>query len=147
MTIVHFTPIAGLIGGVLIGLSASLFLLTTGRVAGVSAMVGGLLSSASSDKLTRLAFVLGLAAAGVAARLIAPETIGAAPEGRSELMVVTAGLLVGFGTRRGTGCTSGHGICGIGRFSLRSIVATCTFLGVAVIVSGLVDGVIAGAAQ
>jgi uncharacterized membrane protein YedE/YeeE len=144
MTIVHFTPIPALLGGVLIGLAASLFLLTTGRIAGVAGMASGLVARAGSDKLTRLSFVLGLAAAGVAARLVAPDAIGDAPAGRAPWLVAIAGLLVGYGTRLGTGCTSGHGICGLSRFSLRSLVATCTFLGVAMLVSGVVDASLAG---
>ena len=144
MTIVQFTPIPALVGGVLIGLAASLFLLTTGRIAGVAGMASGLVSSAGTDKLTRLSFVLGLAAAGVLARLVVPEFIGDAPAGRGPGFIVAAGLLVGFGTRLGTGCTSGHGICGLSRFSLRSFVATCTFLAVAMVVSGLVDATITG---
>lgn len=122
-----FTPIASLAGGALIGLAASLVLLGHGRVAGVSGIFGGLLGRPQADAAFRLAFVLGLVAAGVATAVLAPDLVpsGSRP---SLLVAAIAGLVVGFGTRLGNGCTSGHGVCGISRASRRSLVATATFM-------------------
>ncbi len=130
-----FTPISALVGGVLIGLSASLMLWTTGQVAGISAIWGGLVQPVSmmrvvlgaGDLAWRLAFVLGLAV-GALALVVAMPAVIAAPATRSTWAVLGAGLLVGVGTRMGSGCTSGHGICGIARFSKRSTVATSVFM-------------------
>ena len=121
-----FTPVSALIGGVLIGVAASLLLLASGRVAGVSGIVDGLLAPARGDWLWRVLFVAGLLLAGFGALLFAPERIGPAPRSLSTLIV--AGLLVGVGTRLGHGCTSGHGVCGISRLSRRSLIATLTFI-------------------
>jgi hypothetical protein len=117
--------IAGLGGGVLIGLASVVLLALNGRIAGVSGILGGLLS-APADRPWRLAFLAGLPlGAGIVAGLTSglPQVI----QGSSWLLV-TAGLLVGFGTRLGSGCTSGHGICGLARRSPRSLVATLTFI-------------------
>jgi len=121
-----FTPISALVGGGLIGLAASVLLIGSGRIAGISGIVGGILSRTAGDVLWRSLFILGLLTAGVVAALWAPGTIGASP--RSLPTLVAAGLIVGVGTRLGNGCTSGHGVCGISRFSVRSIVATITFI-------------------
>ena len=122
-----FTPIASLLGGVLIGLGASMLLLGAGKVAGISGIVGGILFPARDDVAWRLAFVLGLLAGGAALRVAIPEvfTITVSEPGG---VVVVAGLLVGFGARLGSGCTSGHGVCGLSRGSVRSLVATLTFI-------------------
>ena len=121
-----FTPISALVGGGLIGLAASLLLLGSGRIAGISGILGGVLSRTRGDVLWRALFVLGLLIAGAAAALWAPSTIGESP--RSLPTLIAAGLIVGVGTRLGNGCTSGHGVCGISRLSARSIVATITFI-------------------
>ncbi len=128
----NFTPLSGLIGGLLIGLAATLLLLLNGRLSGISGIVGGLLVSKSSDAGWRLAFVAGLLVGALAYML---ATGGALLlEMQAPLPVlVAAGLLVGFGTRLGSGCTSGHGICGIARLSRRSIVATSVFFVVAIL--------------
>ena len=125
---IHFTPISALTGGVLIGLSASLLLLFNGRIAGISGIVGGLLQRyKAGDFAWRAAFALGL--------ILAPmlyQAFSELPESRIDsgwATLVLAGLLVGFGSRLGSGCTSGHGVCGISRRSPRSIVATLTFMG------------------
>ena len=127
----NFTPVSAAIGGGLIGLSSVLLMLLTGRIAGISGIFGGLLDSASDDKGCRLAFIAGL--------ILAPLIAGAIGYGMAPpklpanwVVIVAAGLLVGVGTRLGGGCTSGHGICGIGRLSLRSIVATVVFMVTAV---------------
>jgi uncharacterized protein len=119
----NFTPISALLGGGLIGVSASLLLIANGRVAGISGILAGLLSPARQDVLWRVMFVVGLLIAGA---VLVPGTVSESP--RSLPIVLVAGLLVGVGTRLGNGCTSGHGVCGISRFSARSIVATLTFI-------------------
>jgi uncharacterized protein len=122
----HFTPYSALLGGSLIGLAACALLLSIGRIAGVSGIVGGLVARAQSDRSWRLAFVLGLVTGCWLVRLAGndarPVIVARAPE------LVLAGLLVGFGTRLGNGCTSGHGVCGLARLSPRSLAATVTFM-------------------
>lgn len=128
-----FTPISALIGGAMIGLSAALLMLFTGRIAGISGILGGCLISAANDRGWRLAFIVGLIAApllGAAVHL--PLSIPLMP--KSWLIVAAAGLLIGFGTRLGGGCTSGHGVCGIARLSVRSIAATVIFMITAIVV-------------
>jgi uncharacterized protein len=124
-----FDPVSAAIGGALIGLSAILLMLLTGRIAGISGILGDL---ASGDRAWRLAFLAGLIAAPLA--LSAGGSALRAPLMPGLLVVAVAGLLVGFGTRLGSGCTSGHGICGIARFSPRSLAATVTFVAVAMLV-------------
>lgn len=115
------------LGGGLIGLAASWLLLSKGRVAGISGIVGGLLGAWNIDSAWRLAFLLGLLAGGGFLTATMPAVMQA-PTGRSLLTVAAAGLLVGYGTRLGSGCTSGHGVCGLTRLSPRSLVATITFM-------------------
>ena len=128
----NFTPWSALAGGALLGLSASLLMLFTGKIAGISGIIGGLLKPQKGEFQWRLAFVLGMFSS---AFILAPFAIEL-PEFTSQplIYIVIAGLLVGFGTRLGNGCTSGHGIIGMGRFSKRSIVATCIFMIVAAVV-------------
>lgn len=121
----NFTPVSGLIGGLLIGTSAALFLLLNGRIAGISGILGGALEQASADGAWRYAFLAGLVAAPAAWAAFVPVTVEI--EAPTPLLIA-AGLLVGFGTRLGSGCTSGHGVCGISRLSMRSIIATVTFM-------------------
>jgi hypothetical protein len=121
-----FTPWASLAGGVLIGLSAALFLLFNGRIAGISGILGGLLEWPKGDISWRVAFLLGLVAAPLAYQLVAPLPQVQIEAGTTTLIV--AGLLVGIGTRYGSGCTSGHGVCGLSRRSPRSLVATVAFM-------------------
>lgn len=133
---VDFTPVASTIGGLLIGLSASLMLLLEGRVTGISGILGGLLSPQPGDVGWRGAFLVGLFVAGAGAFLVAPAAFGE-PLPLGTGAVVLAGLLVGFGTRLGNGCTSGHGVCGLSRLSVRSLAAVLTFMatgGIAVFV-------------
>ena len=122
-----FTPWASLAGGILIGISAAVFVLFNGRIAGISGILGGLLRPPPGDSQWRVAFVLGLLGApllyGLLFTLPAPEI----DAGYGTL--VAAGLLVGIGTRYGAGCTSGHGVCGLSRLSPRSAIATATFMG------------------
>ena len=127
----NFTPIPALVGGLLIGTAAALLLVLNGRIAGISGIVGGLLQGDRRDAVWRIAFLSGL--------IIAPilyVTFGghlpAVSINSSAVLLVLAGLLVGFGTRLAAGCTSGHGVCGIGRGSPRSVVATGVFLAAAI---------------
>ncbi len=122
----HFTPLASLAGGVLIGLSATVLLLFNGRIAGVSGIFSGALVPAG-DAGWRWAFVGGLLVGGLAMFLHSPDLFSIT-HGRTLPMVIAAGLLVGVGVRLGSGCTSGHGVCGLSRVSARSLVATVTFM-------------------
>jgi len=122
----HFTPLSALIGGLLIGTAATLFVLFNGRIAGISGIVGGLLRPLAGDVAWRIAFVLGLLMAPLLYRLNAPLPTLQIDAGYPLLIV--AGILVGIGTRYGAGCTSGHGVCGLSRLSPRSGVATAVFM-------------------
>jgi uncharacterized membrane protein YedE/YeeE len=124
----NLTPLSGLFGGALIGLAAAAMMLVTGRLAGVSGIVGGLLSSLPDDRGWRLAFVAGLIAAPLVAAL-AGAPLPRPAMATNFLLVAIGGLLVGFGSRMGNGCTSGHGVCGFARLSARSIAATFVFMG------------------
>jgi len=122
----HFTPWPALAGGLLIGLAAAGFVLVNGRIAGISGIVGGLLRPASGDVAWRIAFLAGLVASPIAYALFAPLPAVRIDAGTGTL--AAAGLLVGLGTRYGSGCTSGHGVCGLARLSPRSLVATVSFM-------------------
>ena len=124
-----FTPVHAAAGGALIALALAIMLVATGRIAGLSGVVAGLLSR--GDRGWRAWFVAGMLAVGAAFELAAPHTFDATARVPLPLVAV-AGLLVGVGTRLGNGCTSGHGLCGISRLSKRSILATCVFFGVGV---------------
>jgi uncharacterized protein len=130
--------ITALLGGALIGLSASALLFFSGRIAGVSGILGGALSDPSEDRGWRVIFLIGLLMGGLIVSIFFENAIQA-PTGRSSLMLSLAGLLVGIGTRLGNGCTSGHGICGLTRFSSRSIVATFNFMLAGVITATIID--------
>lgn len=121
-----FTPWSSLAGGVLIGLAAALLMLGDGRIAGISGIVGGLLRARSGDRGWRLAFVAGLLAAPLAYGVVAAHPV--LQVDASVPLLVLAGLLVGVGTRYGSGCTSGHGVCGLSNRSPRSVVATASFM-------------------
>ncbi|MGH6816974.1 MAG: YeeE/YedE family protein [Hyphomicrobiaceae bacterium] len=127
-----FTPVSALAGGVLIGASAALLLILNGRIAGISGVLGGLLQPTRSDLGWRVAFIAGLLSAPVLYAMFGgtlPPVILKTPTA----LLVVAGLAVGFGTRLGGGCTSGHGVCGIGRASPRSLAATGVFMTVAIL--------------
>lgn len=123
----HFTPLAALAGGVLIGIASAMFVLLNGRIAGISGILGGLLRPLKGDSAWRIAFVLGLIGAPLVYLLFAVLPKPEIDAGYGALIL--AGLLVGIGTRYGSGCTSGHGVCGLSRLSPRSLVATGTFMG------------------
>jgi len=126
----HFTPWASLSGGLMLGVASALFILLNGRILGISGILGGLMPPKVGDTLWRVAFLLGLFAAPLVFHSVAPEGFAAAPRIEAGVLsVVGAGLLVGIGTRYASGCTSGHGVCGLSRMSPRSLVATLSFMG------------------
>ncbi|NVJ28870.1 MULTISPECIES: YeeE/YedE family protein [Myxococcus] len=133
-----------LLGGVLVGLASALLLLFHGRIAGISGITGGLLSPAPADFGWRAAFLGGLALGGVLLSVFRPESLGP-PVLTNVGATLVAGLLVGFGTRLGGGCTSGHGVCGLARGSKRSLVATLTFMATAALTVFLSRHVLGGA--
>lgn len=122
-----FTPIPALVGGILIGAAASLLLFTHGKVAGISGLYGGVLRRGTSDRSFRIAFIAGLVVMGTLLRIVLPSAF-ASTWTASLPIALAAGVIVGFGTQMGNGCTSGHGVCGISRMSVRSIIATVTFM-------------------
>ncbi len=126
-----------LLGGGLIGSGSALLLLTHGQIAGISGIAGGLVRRGTGDRAWRLAFLAGLVVAGIVATAVVPGAIGAPV--RSLGAMAVAGLLVGFGARLGDGCTSGHGVCGLSRGSVRSLVAVGTFM-----VTGAITAIVAG---
>ena len=128
----NFTPISGLLGGLLIGVAAAVLLLLNGRISGISGIVGGLLAPRSEEVGWRVVFIAGLllGALGYMLATGGPFTVGMQA---SMPILIVAGLLVGFGTRLGSGCTSGHGLCGLALLSWRSAVATAVFFGVAML--------------
>ena len=126
----NFTPWASLSGGILLGVASAFFILVNGRVLGISGILGGLLAPKKGDAGWRIAFLLGMLAAPLVYGLLAPEGFVKAPTiDAGFATIVAAGLLVGLGTRYGSGCTSGHGVCGLSRLSPRSLVATLAFMG------------------
>ena len=125
----HFTPWASLSGGVLLGLASALFILLNGRILGISGILGGLIPPKRTDTLWRLAFLAGLFSSPWIYQALAPTSLLTAPRiDAGVLLLIVAGLLVGLGTRYGSGCTSGHGVCGLARLSPRSLIATLTFM-------------------
>lgn len=133
--LIHFTPWQSLVGGLLIGAAAGMLVLFCGRIAGISDILGGLLNRRSSDKPWRLAFIAGLVLSPLVFQLFSalPTIETEASWGR----LVFAGVLVGLGVRLGSGCTSGHGVCGLSRLSLRSLVATLVFMLTAMLTVGV----------
>lgn len=125
-------------GGLLVGLASVGYLLLVGRIAGVSGVLGGLAVAEPDDRRVRLGFLLGLLAGGIALRAVFPQVLGV-PRGPTAMLVV-AGLLVGVGTSLANGCTSGHGVCGLGRRSARSVVAVLVFMVVAMVTASLRGG-------
>jgi uncharacterized membrane protein YedE/YeeE len=126
MEIVNFTPMPALIGGILIGLASALLLFTVGRIFGISGIIGGILNPQKEDTLWRVFVLLGL----IGGAFLGSKIIGSdqAISFRSTPFLIIGGFIMGFGARYGSGCTSGHGVCGISRFSKRSILGTVTFM-------------------
>ena len=126
----HFTPWASLIVGLLLGVASAVFILINGRILGISGILGGLLPPKMGDTAWRLAFLLGMLAAPTVFMALAPSGLASEPRIDAGFWtVIAAGLLVGIGTRYASGCTSGHGVCGLSRLSPRSLVATLSFMG------------------
>ena len=123
---INFTPWTSLAGGILIGIAAAVLLIFNGRIAGISGILGGLLRPNGGDIAWRIAFVAGVVGSPFVFRLASPLPL--APVDAGYALLVVAGLLVGLGTRYGSGCTSGHGICGLSRGSARSFAATLAFM-------------------
>jgi uncharacterized membrane protein YedE/YeeE len=124
----NFTPVSALIGGAMIGLAAALYLILNGRIAGISGIVGGVIAPGSGrEKIEKLAFVIGLIIGPLLVISLGNVPVVSVVDA-SWPVIVIGGFLVGFGTRMGSGCTSGHGICGLSRLSLRSLVATVAFM-------------------
>jgi len=139
----NFTLVQSLIGGILLGLSAAGMLYFVGRILGISGICSGLITAKRGETLWRGVFIAGLMAGGMTTLLIKPELLHFEVE-RSTLAVIVAGLLVGVGVRLGNGCTSGHGICGIGRLSPRSIIAVATFMAAGAITVYFINHVLGG---
>ena len=131
MNIVNFTPLSALTGGLLIGLSVALFFILNGRMIGISGIASNLLTS-NNKKIENFLFLIGLIIGPLIYNLFSSKEINITIS-NSLILLIIAGVMVGFGTRLGNGCTSGHGISGISRFSLRSIIATLTFMIVGII--------------
>jgi len=126
----HFTPFASMAGGIILGLASAIFILVNGRILGISGILGGLLPPKAGDTTWRVFFLLGMLAAPTVFHAVVPAQYITAPRiDASGWMVIAAGLLVGIGTRYASGCTSGHGVCGLSRLSPRSLVATLSFMG------------------
>ena len=125
----NFTPWSSLTGGIILGIASALFILINGRILGISGILGGLLPPKVGDTTWRIAFLLGMFAAPTVFHAVVPAEYITAPRiEATEWMIVVAGLLVGVGTRYASGCTSGHGVCGLSRLSPRSLVATASFM-------------------
>ncbi|ELR8688789.1 YeeE/YedE family protein [Salmonella enterica] len=131
INLVQFTPFLSFLGGVMIGCAAWILILFCGRIAGISGIIGGVLSAGSPDRGWRLVFLIGIIVSPLLYGLV--HTLPVIEVSTSWPVLIIAGLLVGIGTRYGSGCTSGHGVCGLSRLSPRSLVATLTFMGVAFI--------------
>lgn len=140
----NLTPLSGLLGGALIGLAAALLMVLTGRIAGISGIFGGLIAPGAGDRGWRIAFVAGLIAAPLLASFFTNASLPSPAMPASMLVIAVAGLLVGIGSRMGGGCTSGHGVCGIARFSARSLIATAIFMAAAIATVAVVRHVIGG---
>lgn len=135
----NFTPYSALAGGILIGISASILMYLNGRIAGISGIVGGIFNNpATTEKLWRIAFICGLILGAFTYNFFFPIEI-LEHDNINTVTLILGSVIVGFGTAMGDGCTSGHGVCGVSRFSLRSITATVTFLATAMITVYLVN--------
>ncbi|BEI35427.1 YeeE/YedE family protein [Polynucleobacter sp. HIN6] len=132
-----FTPGPALVGGILLGIAAALYVLINGRILGISGILGGLIGPKKSDWLWRASFILGLLTAPLWGKYVFQMSTTAVIDA-DYITLIVAGLLVGFGARYGSGCTSGHGICGLSRLSPRSLLATLTFMGCGFLVVYLV---------
>lgn len=140
----NLTPLSGFLGGALIGLAAAMLMLLTGRIAGISGIFGGLLTPNAGDRGWRVAFIAGLIAAPLLASFFTNAPLPSPTMPASLFLIAVAGLLVGVGSRMGGGCTSGHGVCGIARFSARSLIATAVFMAAAIATVAIARHIIGG---
>lgn len=146
----NFTPLPAIIGGILIGLAATTMLITQGRIAGVSGIMGGLLQQNSKDKYWRILFLLGLVIGASSFAFFGGDVSGInmnpyhLNDNLHLITLIVGGLLVGYGTQFGSGCTSGHGVCGLGRFSTRSLVATIIFMSTAGLTVFIIRNILGG---
>ncbi|MCU0842601.1 MAG: YeeE/YedE family protein [Thiobacillaceae bacterium] len=135
----NFTPVAGLIGGIIVGLAATLLLWFNGRIAGISGIFNGMITiRRKGDVLWRFLFILGMVAGGVVHQFFMVEEMTYQPLGAPLWLLIVGGLIVGYGTSMGSGCASGHGVCGLGRLSVRSLVAVVTFLSMGILTTFVV---------
>jgi len=133
MNIINFTPIESLLGGLIIGLAVAILYLMRGNYTGISGIYFNVISVNKSGFLWRFLFIMGLIIGPVVLSFFPYTDLGFEMPNTNPLVVIVGGLLVGYGTQLGSGCTSGHGVCGIGRLSIRSIVGTCVFVGAGVV--------------
>ena len=133
MNIINFTPIESLTGGIIIGLAVAMLYLLRGNYTGISGIYFNVISANKSGFIWRSFFILGLIIGPVILSFFPYKNLGFEMPVTNPILIIIGGLLVGYGTQLGSGCTSGHGVCGIGRLSIRSIVGTCVFVGVGVI--------------
>ena len=133
MNIVNFTPMESLLGGLIIGLAVAILYLMRGNYTGISGIYFNVISVNKSGFLWRFLFIMGLIIGPVILSFFSYTDLGFEMPNTNPIVVIVGGLLVGYGTQLGSGCTSGHGVCGIGRLSIRSIVGTCVFVGAGVI--------------
>ena len=133
MNIVNFTPVESLLGGLIIGLAVAFLYLSRGNYAGVSKIYFNVIFVNKNGFLWRLLFIVGLIIGPIILSFFSYNDLGFRMPNANPIIVISGGLLVGFGTQLGSGCTSGHGICGIGRLSIRSIFGTCVFVAVGVV--------------
>lgn len=139
----NFTPIASSIGGILIGIAAAMMLVFNGRIAGISGIFEGVVLPKGDTFSWKAAFIGGLVVGGVGMTFVTPDLFAVEIQ-RSTVAFIAAGVLVGFGTRLGNGCTSGHGVCGLSRFSRRSLVATLSFMFAGAVTVYIVQHVLGG---
>ncbi len=133
MNIVNFTPVESLLGGLIIGLAVAILYLLRGNCAGVSKIYYNVIFANKNGFLWRLLFIVGLIIGPIILSFFSYNDLGFEMPNTNPIIVILGGLLVGYGTQLGSGCTSGHGVCGIGRLSIRSIVGTCVFVAAGVL--------------
>lgn len=139
----NFTPVAGLIGGIIVGLAATMLLWFNGRIAGISGIFNGMVTiRRKGDVLWRALFILGMVAGGVAHQLFYLDEPTYQPLGAPIWVLILGGVIVGYGTSMGSGCASGHGVCGLGRLSKRSLVAVLIFLGTGILTTYIIEHVL-----
>lgn len=139
----NFTPVSGLIGGIIVGLAATMLLWFNGRIAGISGIFNGMITiRRKGDVLWRFLFIFGMVAGGVVHQFIILDTPSFQPLGAPTWVLILGGIIVGYGTSMGSGCASGHGVCGLGRLSVRSLVAVLTFLSTGILTTYIIEHVL-----